>query len=202
MVKVKICGVTRVEDARAAVAAGASAVGVNFYDRSPRWVNVETAQAIIATLPVSVCGIGVFVNEPRVRVAEIAERVGLRAVQFHGEESPSDCTGWPLKVIKALRLRDRESVSAAAQYPVDFILLDAYVEGHPGGTGRAFAWEWAAACDRSRLILAGGLTADNVADAVRAVRPLAVDVASGVERQPGIKDAELMKRFIANAQTA
>lgn len=202
MVRVKICGVTRVEDALAAVGAGAWAIGLNFYSRSPRSVSVDTAKTIVAAVPLTVLVVGVFVDESRARIGEISKAVGLRALQFHGVESPTDCSGWSLPVIKAIRVRDRSSVDLAAAYPVDFILLDAYVEGRTGGTGRRFAWEWASACDRSRLILAGGLTPDNVADAVRAVRPLAVDVASGVERLPGVKDADLMTRFIANAQTA
>jgi phosphoribosylanthranilate isomerase len=202
MVKVKICGVTRVEDAAGAAAAGAAAIGLNFYPGSSRCVSVARAREIVAVLPSGVCPVGVFVNQPRVRVAEIAAAVGLRALQFHGDEIPGDCAGWSVKIIKAIRARDRAALAAAALYPVDFILLDAYVEGRPGGTGRAFAWEWASECDRSRLILAGGLTPDNVAEAVRIVRPLAVDVASGVEREPGVKDAELIRRFITNAQTA
>jgi phosphoribosylanthranilate isomerase len=202
MVKVKICGITRVDDAREAFAAGAAAIGLNFYPGSPRFVGVATARDSVAALPPSVCAVGVFVNAGRARVAEIAAAVGLRALQFHGEESPADCAGWTLKVIKAVRVGDPGSVAEAAAYPVDFILLDAYVEGHVGGTGHRFAWDLAAGCDRSRLILAGGLTPENVAGAVRTVRPLAVDVASGVERAPGIKDAERMRRFIANAQTA
>ena len=202
MARVKICGMTRVEDARAAAQAGAWAIGLNFCARSPRCVAVAVAQAIVRALPPTVIVVGVFVDESRARVAEIARIVGLRALQFHGDESPADCAGWPMPVIKAIRMRGPESTTAAATYPVDFVLLDAYVEGHAGGTGRRFAWEWAAACDRSRLILAGGLTPENVADAVRTVQPFAVDVASGVERLPGQKDADLMTRFIANAQTA
>ncbi|HUI26507.1 MAG TPA: phosphoribosylanthranilate isomerase [Candidatus Kryptonia bacterium] len=202
MVRVKICGVTRVEDALAAVGAGAWAIGLNFYARSSRCVTVDAAAGIVAALPRTTLTVGVFVNESRARISEITHAVGLRAIQLHGDESPADCANWPLPVIKAVRMRDRETVAIAARYPVDFILLDAYVEGHAGGTGCRFAWEWAAACDRSRLILAGGLTPDNVADAVRAVRPLAVDVASGIERVPGVKDVQLMTRFIANAQTA
>ncbi|MBI4515576.1 MAG: phosphoribosylanthranilate isomerase [Deltaproteobacteria bacterium] len=202
MVKVKICGITNVADALHAAAAGAAAIGLNFYPPSPRCLDPEAARAIVAALPPQVCAVGVFVNEARARVAEIARAVGLRALQFHGDESPADCRGWPLKVIKALRVRDAAALAAAAAYDVDFVLLDAYVEGQAGGTGRRFAWELSAGCDRSRLILAGGLTPENVAAAVRLVRPLAVDVASGVETRPGVKDPELVRRFIANAQTA
>jgi len=199
---VKICGVTRVADALVAAEAGAAAVGLNFYPPSPRCVTVETARDIVSALPPSVCPVGVFVNESRRRVSEIAGAVGLRGLQFHGDESPADCDGWALKVIKAVRVRDHESLADLGAYPVDFILLDAYLEGRPGGTGQRFAWELAAACESSRLILAGGLTPENVAEAVRAVRPAGVDVASGVESEPGIKDAGRIRRFIANAHTA
>ena len=202
MVRVKICGITRVDDALAAVSAGAWAIGLNFYAQSPRCVAVDVASTIVAALPSTTLAVGVFVNESRGRIAEIARRVGLRAIQLHGDESASDCANWPLPVIKAIRVRERESLATVDRYPVDFILLDAYVEGRVGGTGRQFAWEFAAACDRSRLILAGGLTSENVAEAVREVRPAAVDVASGVERSPGVKDVQLMTRFVANAQTA
>jgi phosphoribosylanthranilate isomerase len=202
MVKVKICGVTRVEDALAAAAAGAAAIGLNFHAGSARRVSVESAREIVAALPSSVCCVGVFVDEARSRIEEVSETVGLSALQLHGDEPPEACAGWPVKVIKAVRVRDSSSLAIIGDYPVDFILLDAYVEGHTGGTGRRFEWELATAVDRSRLILAGGLTPENVAEAVRKVRPFAVDVASGVERAPGVKDGEALRRFIANAQTA
>jgi phosphoribosylanthranilate isomerase len=202
MVKVKICGVTSTQDARMIVDAGASAIGLNFFARSPRRVTVEEAAAIAAELPPHICRVGVFVDADREEVARIAGRVGLHALQFHGMESPEYCRGWDRKVIKAVRTRDPETVRAVAVYPVDFVLVDAYVEGLAGGTGRLARWDWLTDIDRERLIVAGGLTAENVADAVRQLRPIAVDVASGVENAPGRKDPALVRRFIANAQSA
>ena len=200
--KVKICGVTSVEDARIAVDAGANAIGVNFYTRSVRCVSAETAAAIVAALPPSVWRVGVFVDAPRAEVEELVERCGLDTVQFHGSESPDDCRGWAQRTIKAVRVKDAETLRHAAVYPVDFILADAYVEGLAGGTGRTVPVEWVSGVAPKRLVLAGGLTPDNVAEAVRRVRPFAVDVASGVEMAPGRKDPERVRRFIANAQTA
>lgn len=199
---VKVCGITNLADALAAVDAGAAALGFNFYARSPRHVDPEVAAQIIASLGPSVCTVGVFVDESADRVAAIVARTGLRAVQFHGDESPDFCRGWPQKVIKAVRVRDGDAALQARAYSVDFILADAYVEGQRGGTGRQIVTEFLEGFDRERLILAGGLTPDNVAEAVRLVRPAAVDVASGVESAPGKKDVTLMRRFIAHAQAS
>lgn len=198
----KVCGITTRDDALAAVDAGAAGLGFNFYPRSPRYVTPAVAGEIIARLPPSVCSVGVFVDETREAVAAIAREVGLQALQFHGAEPPELCQGWSEKVVKAIRVRDRDAVTQARAYRVDFILADAYVEGQLGGTGTRVAVEWLEGFERRRLILAGGLTADNVAAAVRAVRPFAVDVASGVEAAPGRKDWNLMRRFIANAHAA
>jgi len=202
-VKVKICGVTTVADALHAARAGADAIGLNFHPPSPRCVSLDTAAEIAAALPSGVCRIGVFVDLPRARVAAIADHVGLDGLQFHGDEAPALCAGWRRKTIKAVRVRAPHSArAAAAAYAVDWLLADAYVAGVPGGTGARVPVEWLAGVGRQRLILAGGLTPETVADAVRAVRPAAVDVASGVERAPGRKDAEKVERFIANARLA
>ena len=201
-VRVKVCGITNLDDALAAVDAGAAALGFNFYPRSPRYIPAEAAGEIIARVPDSVCTVGVFVDEGRERITSIATQVGLRALQFHGNESPELCRGWTQKVVKAIRVRDREVVKQARVYDVDFILADAYVEGELGGTGTRVALELLEGFDRACLILAGGLTAENVANAVRVVHPFAVDVASGVEATPGKKDWTLMRRFIANAHAA
>lgn len=201
-VRVKICGITNLEDALAAVDAGAAALGFNFYTGSHRYVEPDAAAAIVARLPSSVCAVGVFVDERRERVAEIARQVRLTAIQLHGDEAPDYCRAWASKVIKAIRVRDRHAAAQARTYAVDFILADAYVERQHGGTGRRVDPELLREFDRRRLILAGGLAADNVAEAVRLVRPFAVDVASGVERAPGKKEWELMRRFIANARSA
>src|SRR5262249_10346998 len=174
--KVKICGVTSVADALFAAEAGADAIGLNFCARSPRCVSVEVAAAIAAALPAGVCKVGVFVDAPRAEVSDIAARVGLDALQFHGGESAAFCAGWQWKTIKAVRVRDAQSLAGAPIETVDFILADAHVEGRAGGTGHRVPLDWLVGIPPQRLILAGGLTPDNVADAVRAVRPVAVDV--------------------------
>jgi phosphoribosylanthranilate isomerase len=202
MLRVKICGVTQVEDATLAAAEGAAAIGLNFYAKSPRCVSLEAAARIVEALPGGICKVGVFVDEERDRILETAERLHLDALQFHGRESAEFCRGWSQKRIKAVRVRGPDALSSAASYQVDFILADAYVEGRVGGTGQQIPLEWLAGIDRSRLILAGGLNPENVAQAVRHVRPAAVDVASGVEREPGRKDPDLVKRFIENAKNA
>jgi len=199
---VKICGVKTLEDAQMAVAAGASAIGFNFFPKSPRYIRPQDAAEISQALPARICRVGVFVNASRAEVERMAREVDLSALQFHGEESADDCRGWNLKVIKAVRTCDPSTVRRAADYPVDFILVDAYVEGLAGGTGRLARWDWLTELDRERLILAGGLNPENVAEAIRLLRPFAVDVASGVEIEPGRKDPELMRRFISNAKSA
>lgn len=201
-VRVKICGITTAEDARAAAEAGADAIGLNFVDGSPRRVTPETARGIVAALPAHVCTVGVFVNQPRRQVEAIAVAVGLRALQFHGAEGPQDCAGWDRKVLKALRVGDRQAAVRAREFHVDFILVDAYVEGAFGGTGRRIEVSLLAEFDPHRLVVAGGLTAENVAEVVRAVRPYGVDVASGVEREPARKDWIAMRRFVENAKAA
>lgn len=202
MIKVKICGVTTVEDALMAARAGADAIGLNFYPKSARCISVEVAATISAALPDTVCRVGVFVDALRDQMAAVIEQVGLDALQFHGSENPALCGGWDCKTIKAVRVRDGEALGRAAAYAVDFVLADAYVEGRLGGTGERVPAKWLSGVPAERLILAGGLTPDNVAAAIRAVRPAAVDVASGVERAPGLKDREKVERFIANARLA
>lgn len=202
MTRVKVCGVTSVADALLAVEAGADAIGLNFYPRSPRAISVDTAAAISAALPRSICRVGVFVDAVRADVARIVEQLALDAVQFHGDEDAEQCRGWACKTIKAVRVRDAGSLASAAALAVDFILADAYVADQPGGTGQRVPAEWLVGIPGERLILAGGLTPENVVDAIRAVRPAMVDVASGVERAPGIKDPEKVERFIANVRLA
>ena len=201
-VRVKICGITNVADALAAVAAGADALGFNFHPGSVRYVCPDTAAEIAGQVPAALCTVGVFVNAARDEVARIAARVGLTALQFHGDEEPPACAGWSRKTIKALRVRDRHAAALARQFDVDYVLADAYVEGQHGGTGVSVPLELLEGFDRHRLILAGGLTPDSVGAVVRAVRPFAVDVASGVESGPGKKDAERMRRFIDHVHAA
>jgi phosphoribosylanthranilate isomerase len=202
-VKVKICGVSRVEDARAAVAAGADFVGLNFHPASPRAVSVETAAAIADAVPGATL-VGVFVDAPRARVEEVAARVGLAALQFHGDEDAGYCTGWPWRVIKAIRAVPGADLAAEARRfaSVDYLLVDSFVAGQPGGTGVPLDPEVAAGLPAARLFVAGGLRPDTVAAVVRALRPFAVDVASGVEDRPGRKDHAKIEEFVRRAKAA
>ena len=201
-VQVKICGITSRDDALAALAAGADLLGFNFYPPSPRYLEIDAAAEIVRALPPKVKTVGVFVDARRELVLRTVEQARLTMVQFHGHESPDDCRGWPFPVIKAVRLRDAQSADEIRRYTDDFILADAYVEGQPGGTGCRIPEDLLAGVERERLFLAGGLNPENVGQAVRAIRPFAVDVASGVESAPGRKDSELMRRFVANVQSA
>lgn len=199
MVRVKICGLRDEASARAAVEAGADALGFVFAP-SPRYIEPEAARAIIAGLPPFVCTVGVFVNAPAETVRAVAARCRLQALQFHGDEPPDYCASFDRPVIKALRFRGPEDLAGIQHYNVQAVLVDAFVPGRSGGTGHALDWEklrdlhW-----RRPLILAGGLTPQNVAAAIAAVRPWAVDVSSGVETG-GAKDHDQIRAFIRNAK--
>jgi phosphoribosylanthranilate isomerase len=204
MTKVKICGITNLEDALFAADAGADALGFNFYQKSPRYIDPLEAQKIIERLLPFVCVIGVFVNESEPqRVAEIAAQLKLSAIQLHGDESPDYCSQlseW--RVIKALRVDPNFKPAHVGRYAVSAILLDAYKKGEYGGTGEIFAWDIAKeAVQYGRIILAGGLTLENVSVAVKTVRPYAVDVASGVESSPGKKDRNKVREFIIKVRS-
>jgi phosphoribosylanthranilate isomerase len=202
-VRVKICGVTTVEDAIMCAEAGADAIGINFWSRSPRVVGGDVARAIVRALPGSVMKVGVFVDAARAQIRETIAEVGLDAVQLHGDETPDDCRGFSVKVIKAIRVREGEALAEIVdRFDVDYILLDADAGAAYGGSGRTFDWSRTAGVARGRLFVAGGLRADNVAAAVRIARPFAVDTASGVESAPGKKDAERVKEFIHHAKHA
>lgn len=201
-VKVKICGVRSVDDARAAARHGADFVGLNFHPPSPRHVDLETAAAIAAAVPGTPL-VGVFVDAARGDVEDVARRLGLWGLQFHGDEPPAWCRHFDRPVIKALRARPGDDlVGRAASYDTDYLLLDTFVAGQPGGTGVALDPERARRLPAERLFVAGGLRPDTVAAVVRLLRPFAVDVASGVERAPGIKDHEEIARFIRSAKAA
>lgn len=198
--RIKFCGIARLEDAERAVELGAWAVGMVLWPGSARACPPDVAAAIGAALQRRAEVAGVFVNAHLAEVAEAADAYGLTLVQLHGDEGPSYCaevarrTG--AKVIKAARVRGAADVQALRSFHTDFHLLDAYAPGLPGGTGETFAWDLARAHPRDRpLLLSGGLSPDNVAAAVAAVRPFAVDVASGVERAPGVKDHARMAAF-------
>lgn len=201
MVKVKICGITNLDDALHACACGADALGFVFYAKSPRCVTPDAAQAIVTALPPFVTTAGLFVNEAPARVREIADVCGLDVIQLHGDEAPAECDFTPRRSIKALRVKDAASLAGHERFRTAALLLDAFVPGTYGGTGEAFNWELAAVVARQRpVVLAGGLTPDNVAAAVRTVRPYAVDVSSGVEAAPGKKDAAKVAAFIRNVK--
>ena len=201
-VRVKICGITRVEDALAAAAAGADAIGLVFYAKSPRAVDIEQARAILAALPPFVTSVGLFVDAERSELERILASVPLDLLQFHGDESVQQCEAFGRPYIKALRVKAGDDIAAqVARYPsAQGILLDAYVEGVPGGTGEAFDWSLIPQALSKPLILAGGLRTDNVAEAVSRVRPYAVDVSGGVEASKGVKDVEKVGAFIRAAR--
>ena len=199
-VRVKICGVKRLEDALAAARLGADAVGFNFWPRSKRFIPPATARAIVERLPHGVAAFGVFVDPSRDELLAAIAASGVGAVQLHGDEPPALCLGLPVPVVKALRMRDGRDLAALASYEVRAFLLDAPSAGY-GGSGATFDWSLAGAAARELpVLLAGGLTPQNVADAVRTVRPLGVDVASGVESSPGVKDARRVEEFIRRAK--
>ena len=206
MTRVKVCGITNLDDALAALEAGADMLGFNFYTRSPRYVSPLESRKIIERLPAGVSCVGVFVNEPApADVERVAREAGLGAVQLHGDETPEYCRRLRgLTTIKALRVGADYNAESAAAYGADAVLLDAYVAGSRGGTGHTFDWALATLTRERvpRLFLAGGLNPDNVASAVAAVRPYAVDVCSGVETSPGRKSPELMRRFVEQVRSS
>jgi phosphoribosylanthranilate isomerase len=198
VVRSKICGITRIEDALIAAEAGADAIGLVFYAKSPRAVSVQQAQAIIAALPPFVTSVGLFVNAGRDELNAILEVVPLDLLQFHGDEAPGFCDGFNRPYIKALRVRSGEDVAARIEVygRASGVLLDTYVPGVPGGTGLAFDWALVPQDLSVPIILAGGLTSENVRNAIEQVRPYAVDVSGGVEAGKGIKDAGKVRAFV------
>ncbi|MBU4234330.1 MAG: phosphoribosylanthranilate isomerase [Desulfobacterales bacterium] len=198
MVRIKICGITNLEDALLAIELGADALGFIFYPKSPRKVAPETAREIIAQLPPFVASVGVFVDEAATVVQELAARVGLDWVQLHGQESPDYCRNLGRKVIKAFRIQDEDSLRLLADYQgaAQALLLDTYKKGQVGGTGEIFDWHLARKAKKyGHIILAGGLTPDNVAMAIATALPMAVDAASGTEATPGKKDPAKLRAF-------
>lgn len=205
--KVKICGITRAEDARRAVELGAWAIGLIFWPQSARRCELQEAEAIAAELRRRVALTGVFVNAPLDEVAYTADRCSLSILQLHGDEGPAFCreaarrTG--CRVMKATRVKDAGSIRALAPFDVDYHLLDAHKPGRVGGTGETFQWELVRAHDRHvPIVLSGGLTPDNVADAIAATRPFAVDTASGTEASPGRKDPAKLEAFFRSVALA
>jgi len=203
MIRVKICGITNKEDGLHAAACGADALGFVFHPASPRCIDPDQVRIIVSALPPLVTTVGLFVNQPPERVAESAAYCGLDVVQLHGDEPPENCRIPGRRVVKAIRVRNRESLSVMERYDVAAILLDAWDPDRFGGTGRPCDWLLASDVARTRrVILAGGLNPENVAEAVRIVSPYAVDVSSGVEAEPGRKDPRQVAAFIRAAKGA
>ncbi len=203
MTEVKICGLTAVDEAVDCVEAGADAIGLNFWPESPRSVDETTASHIVRAIEDRAQIVGVFVDFDLDQVRGVLSRCGIAWAQLHGREPPELVQALLPTAFKALGVADGSVVERARQYPGEHLLLDASVPGMPGGTGRTFDWSIAETVARERtLTLAGGLTAQNVAEAVEQVRPFRVDVASGVESAPGKKDRERVRRFINAAKSA
>lgn len=203
MIKIKICGITNLDDALAAAEYGADALGFIFYKKSPRYIKPEKAAEIISQLPPFITPVGLFVNEREEKIREVQQHTCIQTIQLHGDETPDFCSRFGERVIKAFQVKDKESIKHLAQYHVGAFLLDSYRDGQRGGTGTTFDWHLAVVAKTfGRIILAGGLTPDNAAEAVKLVQPYAVDIASGVEREPGIKDHSKIKKFITEVRRA
>ena len=200
-VKVKICGMTNLKDVKVAVDGGVDAVGFIFYKKSPRSVTMQAVRKIVLELPPFVDSVGVFVNETAEQINKIADRCNLDRVQLHGNESPTFCKKIRRRVIKAIRVKDIQSLKKLSDYPVSSFLLDTFSEDQYGGTGRVFDWNLAYPAKKyGPIILAGGLTPINVHQAIQRIQPYGVDVCSGVESQPGIKDHKKMQAFLKNVK--
>ncbi len=203
-VKVKICGITNVEDALAAAEAGADAIGLMFYDKSPRFVTLEQAEIIHQQLPPYIIRVGVFVNPEPGLVGTALSHCGLTMLQFHGDETNEFCCQFGMMSMKAFRMKDESTLQELANYETDAFLLDSYVAGKQGGTGEKFNWDLAIAAKNFKrpIFLSGGLTPENIGAAVKHVVPFGVDVSSGVESAPGKKDHKKVRDFIAAVRAA
>jgi phosphoribosylanthranilate isomerase len=200
-VKVKVCGMTSLKDALVAVEEGADAVGFIFYKKSPRSVTMKIVREIVLELPPFVDTVGVFVDESAVQINKTADYCNLDIIQLHGDESPAFCKRIRRKVIKAFRIKDMQSVKKLSNFQVSGFLLDTFSENLHGGTGKVFDWNLVLPAKKfGPVIMAGGLTPNNVQQAVRQVRPYGVDVCSGVESEPGIKDHKKVRAFLKNAK--
>jgi phosphoribosylanthranilate isomerase len=197
--RIKICGITRVEDAFQVVDAGADAIGLVFYDPSPRSVRIKQAREIAAAVPALVSVVALFVNPDKEYVQEVLNNVRIDLLQFHGDEENDFCSQFKTPFIKAIRVRQASDVVASSlRFPNSVgILLDSYKPGIPGGTGESFDWSLIPKNHSNPIILAGGLTPENVASAINDVQPFAVDISGGVEASKGIKDAEKIKAFVS-----
>ncbi len=204
MTKVKVCGITNADDALMAVEMGASVLGFIFYSGSRRHIEPQAAAGIASLLPSSVARAGVFVNQEIGFIGDVMESVGLDMAQLHGDETPGFCRKIPGVHMRAIRVKDAGSLKEIDSYDSNFVLLDTFADRQFGGTGRVFDWGLLEGLELKgkRLFLSGGLNPGNVAEAVRRVKPYAVDVCSGVEKKPGIKDGAKLKRFMEEAGIA
>jgi len=208
--RVKFCGITSAEDAERAISVAPDALGFVFFKDSPRYVTPETAEAIIKNIPPFISAVGIFVNEDLMFVEECVYRCGLNAVQLHGDENPNYCLDFKkvgfkgIKLIKAIRVKDEESLRLIESCPADAILLDAYRSNVYGGTGKGFDRTLALLAKEygRRIIVAGGLNSDNVCDIIQEINPYGVDVSSGIESSPGVKNLELMEQFMQEVRKA
>lgn len=195
--KIKICGITNMEDAQAAAEYGADALGFIFYKESKRYVDPQVAKSIISSLPPFITTVGVFVNQGMDEISQIKEATGIQVAQLHGDETPEFVSSLPIDVIKVIRVKDKSDLDKVAQYSAQAILFDTYSDKEYGGTGESFDWEILNnLSSEKKVILSGGLNPENVLEAVQIVRPYAVDVSSGVEDTPGKKDHTKIKKFI------
>lgn len=202
MVKVKICGITNLEDALYAADCGADALGFIFYPKSPRFIEKTKAKEIISKLPPFITTVGVFVNESIENIVNTVHECNINIVQLHGDETPDYCSKLPVKAIKAIRVKDEDSLKKMTEYKTSTFLLDAYSEYSYGGTGKIFNWDLAIkAKGYGRIILSGGLTPDNVREGIKKVKPYAVDVSSGVEEMEGKKSKEKVREFIERVRS-
>ena len=201
-VKIKICGMTQLKDALFAIEQGADAVGFIFYKKSPRSTTMKTVRDIILKLPPLAGTVGVFVDETVERVNKVADYCGLDMVQLHGDESPAFCRKIHRRVIKAFRVKDFQSIKQMRKYSVSGFLLDTFSDNLHGGTGKTFDWNLVLPAKKiGPVILAGGLTPSNIRQAVSQTRPYGVDVCSGVEKSPGVKDPEKVRAFLTNIRS-
>ena len=202
MTRIKICGITNIDDALMSIDVGADALGFNFVPDTPRYFkDIKAAAKIIEQLPPFITTVGLFVNADSALIQSIADECHLDMLQLHGDESPQFCQGFNRRVVKAVRVKDESSFSLMSDYRVSGYLLDTYVKGKMGGTGVAFDWRFAVKAKQyGQIILAGGLNPNNVGAAVQQVRPYGVDVSSGVEASPGRKDPDKVGAFIRNVK--
>ena len=197
MTRIKICGITNLKDALLASELGADALGFIFYPESKRYIAPEAASEIISSLPPYLTTVGVFVNESVDGINSVRDKTGISLVQLHGDEAPGFCTGLPFKAVKVIRVKGPSDIERVELYPQEAILFDKYSDAEYGGTGESFSWDLISGLKTNKkIILSGGLTPENVGEAVKQVSPYAVDVSTGVEDSPGKKNEDKMRKFI------